>query len=166
MRRLARVTLAAALFVLPYAAQAAPLHWTASGTSAVIEPSTIANAGFANGGLSYLSSSTATSSVQAYWNVSNPTGSETPAWTTLEVGYSRPANSNVQIILWEVDPCTGHRTSLCNWVSVAGAKQICTTCTFPASTFNFSTNIYVVEATLTRTTSFLTDPTVFTLRIY
>lgn len=163
MRLFARVALAAALFVLPYAAQAAPLHWTATGTSAVIEPSTISDAGFANGGLSYLSSSSSTGPVQAYWNVTNPTGTETPAWTTLEVGYKQPANSTVQIILWKVDPCTGHRTSICNSFSTNGT---CLICTFPSTTFNFSTNLYVVEATLTRTTSFLTDPTVYTLRLY
>ncbi len=165
MRLFARFALASILFVLPLAAYAGPLHWTATGNSAAVEPATVNSAGFANGGFSFLNGSTATI-VQAYWNVTNTTGTETPAWTTLEVGYSQPANSTVVMILSKVDPCTGHKTEICSFAGVSGAQRTCMTCTFPSNSFDFSTNLYVIEASITRTTTFSNYPTVYTLRIY
>jgi hypothetical protein len=94
------------------------------------------------------------------------TGTETPAWTTLEVGYSQPANSTVAMSLVEMDPCTGHQTTICTFAGVSGTQQVCKTCTFPSTAFDFANKLYVVEAHLTRTSTFNTFPTVYTLRIY
>lgn len=165
MRPIAGFTLAAALLMMPLAAHAGPLHWTAVGKSAVVDPPTVANAGFANGGFTFLNGSTATF-VYGYWNVTNTTGTETPAWTTLEVGYSQPANSTVQIDLVEMDPCTGSPTTICSFSGVSGAQKVCKTCTFPSNTFDFANKLYLVEAHITRTTTPNNFPTVWTLRIY
>lgn len=166
MRLIARFVFAAViLFVVSVTAHAGPLHWTAVGTSAAVEPATVGYAGFANGGLSYLNGSSSTGPVQGYWNVTNTTGTETPAWTTLEVGYSQPTNSTVQILFFSVDPCTGRRTGICNFVTGVTSGPTCKTCTFPSNTFDFATNLYVIEANLNRTTP-QANPIVYTLRIY
>jgi len=165
MRQIARFALAAALLMLPLAAHAGPLHWTAVGVSAAVEPASILDAGFANGGFSFLNGSTGTV-VQGYWNVTNTTGTETPAWTTLEVDYSQPANSTVQILFFEVDPCTGARRQICNFFGVSGAQKVCKSCSLPSGTFDFANKLYVVEASITRTTTQNNFPTVWTVRIY
>jgi len=158
-----RLVLAALLLMLPLSAQAANLHWTAVGSTGTVDPS---SNGYTYTGAGITYSFSGTFSIQARYNVVNPTGTETPAWTTLEMGYTDPASGGGSVLaqLIQVDPCTGATSTICT-VSSVNATQSCRSCTFSASTINFSTKLYFVQVILNRsnTNQF---PTLYTLRIF
>jgi hypothetical protein len=168
MSKLTRFALiAAVLLLLPLAAQAAPLHWTAVASTGTVDPNSNGIYGYSGAGgspaLGYNSSGSLVSITSRY-NVTNTTGTETPAWTTFEMGYTDPtAGGAVVARLYQVDPCTGNTTQICQINSVT-ATQSCRSCTFSASTFNFSTETYMVVVSIIRTSS-TQFPLLYTLRI-
>ncbi len=166
MQSRTRISLVALLLLLPLAAaQAVPLHWTAVGSAGTIDPTFNNGGGYVYTGAGINFGSTGTNSILARYNVVNPTGTETPAWTTLEMGFSDPtAGGGVSTSLVQVDPCTGNTTTICT-VSSVTATQSCRTCTFANTTFNFGTKLYYVQVTLNRTSTF-NSPVLFTLRLF
>jgi hypothetical protein len=162
MQSRTRIALAALLLLLPLAAaQAVPLHWTAVGSGGTVDP-TFNGGGqvYTGAGVSPVGSST---SLLVRYNVVNPTGTETPAWTTLEMGYTDTGGGGgVVAQLVQVDPCTGNTTTICS-VGSTTATQSCRTCTFANTTFNFATKLYYVQVILNKGT---TTSTLYTLRLF
>lgn len=157
----------AALFLaaLPLAAQTGT--WTAVGSTGVVDESAAGIYAFGTTNLTYLSTSGSTAPIIARYNVTNTWGvSDTPPWTTLEMGYfdSTPATS-VRADLFQVDPCTGNQTLLCSVTSIDSTINTCARCSFSAG-INFATKLYYVQVTLTRTSGTVPPPSLFTLRIF
>ena len=71
--------------------------------------------------------------------------------TTLELGSLDTGSGSVSATLYEVSRCTGDIVTICTVTSTTQSTADCNTCTFPNTTFNFSTNLYYVIVTLLRT---------------
>jgi hypothetical protein len=157
-----RIALIAVLLLLPLAAaQAVPLHWTAAGSTGVVDP-TFNGGGyvFTGAGVSPVST---TPTLLLRYNVVNPTGTETPAWTTLEMGYTDTGSGGgLSARLMQVDTCTGNVTEICS-VNSTTATGSCRSCTFANTTINFGTKVYYVQVSLVKST---TTPTLYTLRLF
>jgi len=157
-----RIALIAVLLLLPLAAaQAVPLHWTQVGSAGTIDPT------FNGGGVVYtgagVSPVAAVPSLIVRYNVVNPTGTETPAWTTLEMGYTDTSGGGgVNARLMQVDTCTGNVTEICS-IGSTTATGSCRSCTFPNTTINFGTKVYYVQVGLVKGS---TTPTLYTLRLF
>jgi hypothetical protein len=108
----------------------------------------------------------ATGTIIARYDVVNTAVPSTPMppWNTFEMGYTMPAGSAVVATLYRVFPCTGQVEVICQINGVAG--HTCDCCFFNAGAFNYLTNLYMVQVTLTRPTSDVMAPTVCTLRVY
>lgn len=160
-----RIALIAVLLLLPFtAAQAVPLHWTAVGSAGTVDPV------FTGGGYVYtgagitFSAGGGGSSILARYNVVNPTGTETPVWTTLEMGYTDTGGGGgVLAQLIQVDPCTGNTTTICS-IGSTTATQSCRSCNFANNVINFSTKLYYVQVILNKTGS--ASSVLYTLRIF
>jgi hypothetical protein len=164
MRVPVRIALVVLLSMLPFAAHAQPLHWTAVGSTGTVDPQSTGIYLFTGAGITY-NSSGSTVSILARYNVTNTTGTETPSWTTLEMGYTDPSSGGgVLAQLIQVDPCTGNTTTICSVNSVTATKS-CRSCTFASNTINFSTKLYYVQVILNRTST-TQFPTLYTLRIF
>lgn len=109
---------------------------------------------------------TATGTIIARYDVVNTAVPSTPVppWTTFEMGYTMPAGTTVTAVLYRVFPCTGQVEEICRINGIAG--HICDCCFFNAGSFNYLTNLYMVQVTLTRPTTGVAPPTVCTLRVY
>jgi hypothetical protein len=109
---------------------------------------------------------TAAGAITAHYDVVNTAVPSTsmPPWTTFEMGYTMPAGTTVVATLFRVVPCTGQVEQICVINGVAG--DTCDCCSFAAGAFNYLTNLYMVEVTLTRPNTNFAVPTVCTLRIY
>ena len=168
MRTISRLLVAACL-LLPAAANAVAPPWIAAGASGSINPGnewytfspgnpSVGIAPFFatgtilvwnQGGITFSSSYTGTGTFSVTYNVTSPQAS--PGWNAFEIGYSGISGSGpyVAATLYEVDPHTGNRTSLCNVGSPVGSTyQGCDLTT--AMTFN-NTKAYYVQVDLTRT---------------
>lgn len=162
-----RIALIAVLLLLPLAAaQAVPLHWTAVGSGGTVDP-VFNNGGgyvYTNAGITFAGGGAGNNTILARYNVVNPTGTETPAWTTLEMGYTDTgAGGGVLAQLIQVDPCTGNTTTICS-IGSTTATQSCRSCTFANNVINFSTKLYYVQVLLNRTST--TQSVLYTLRIF
>ena len=87
----------------------------------------------------------------------------TPPWTIFEMGYSMPPNTNVTATLYRVFRCTGQAQVICTINGQLG--QNCSCCFFPPNSFNYLTELYMVEVTLSRPPG-ADLPRVCTLRVY
>jgi hypothetical protein len=86
-----------------------------------------------------------------------------PPWTIFEMGYTMPAGTTVTAILYRVFRCNGQVQEICRINGLAG--QTCRCCFFPQGSFNYLTELYMVEVRLSRPTG-AAAPTVCTLRVY
>ena len=86
-----------------------------------------------------------------------------PPWTTFEMGYTMPAGTNVTARLLRVFRCNGQVTEICRIDGIQG--QTCRCCFFNQGSFNYLTDLYMVEVTLSRPTG-AAAPSVCTLRVY
>jgi hypothetical protein len=139
-------------------------HWTSVCSAGAIDESGFGRFVFSNSSLTFATG--ATGPVSARYNVTNTSTSNIPPYTTLELGSLDTSTfGSVHATLYEVTPCTGAITAICTVTSTTQATADCNTCTFPNTTFNFSTNLYYVLVTLLRTSSNATIRA-NTLRIY
>jgi hypothetical protein len=86
-----------------------------------------------------------------------------PPWTIFEMGYTMPAGTTVTATLYRVFPCTGQVQAICTINGQLG--QTCSCCFFPPNSFNYLTNLYMVEVSLSRSTG-AAAPKVCTLRVF
>jgi hypothetical protein len=176
MRSVSRWILVLALLALPLPilAQVNPV-WTAVMTTGAIDEVnyTPVNFSFNGGGgagsasLGFLGASV-NPAIVARYNVTNLGGTSNPGWTTFELGAidtSNAAGNQVQARLIQVKPCTGTQQVLCTITSVLSNNGMCTPCTFPATTFDFTTYLYYVEVTVSRTSPGINEQAT-SLRIY
>jgi hypothetical protein len=98
-------------------------------------------------------------------NTSNAFGTQTPAWTILELGYTDASTfGSVTAYLWKVTPCTGEKVLLCSVTSLDNGTG-CNFCQFANNSFNFLTNLYYVGVEVSRSSP-NANPILHTLRIY
>ena len=104
--------------------------------------------------------------IQARYDVVNTAVPSTPVppWNTFELGYVAALPSTVTAVLYRVFPCSGQRVEICRIVSDNSPGPVCKKCTF-APSFNYITELYMVEVTLTRPEG-APLPQVCTLRVY
>jgi hypothetical protein len=146
--------------VLPLAANAG-VDWTSCGACGTIDSSSAGIYAYSNDGVSY-NSTGSTATLEARYNVVDVDGSNSPGWTTLEIGYDTvTATSTITAYLYAVKPSTNNRTLVCSVTS--STTQSTNTCTFTA--LDFSTNIYYVQVAINRASS-AQFPTLDTLRIF
>jgi hypothetical protein len=162
------VLAAAALIFTAFTASAQTGTWTAVGSTGTVDPTQVALFGVIGGtrlGFNPAGGSSAGVLV-ARFNVTNTWGggvSDTPPWTTLEVGaVNSSAFDPVAATLYRVTPCTGARTAICTATNTI--SNSCVSCSFANTTFNFATFLYYVEVSISRTTGTGT-PQLATLRI-
>jgi hypothetical protein len=160
-----------ALFLAAFAASAQTGTWTAVGSTGTVDPTQVAKFGVFSGtrlGFNPAIGSNA-DILTVRFNVTNTWGggsTDTPPWTTLEVGALNTSLDPVAATLYQVNRCTGARTAICTARNdIAGSAGACVSCTFPSGTvINFGANLYYVEVTITRSTGTGT-PQLSTLRI-
>jgi hypothetical protein len=161
-----RSCLAVALLIL-YSLAARADHWTAVASTGAVDESAAGIFQFSGQSFSHLAGSGSTLPVVARYNVTNTTGTETPAWTTLELGYT-DANANNQVVarLIQVSPCTNTQQVLCTVTSSDSTVPTCKTCQFSVP-INFTNFLYFVEVTVSRTVPSVNPGGIaHTLRIY
>jgi hypothetical protein len=144
--------------------------WTAVGSTGTVNPQQVGLAGVFNGTrLGFNPGGVALpGTIVARFNVTNTWGggaSNTPPWTTLEVGALNTAVDSVTATLYQVNPCTGTRTPICTAINnIAGGNGACAACTFQNTTFNFANFLYYIEVSITRVAA-NGNPQLSTLRI-
>ena len=141
-----------ALLAVPAASFAS--HWTSICSAGAIDEADLNLYAFTNSSLTFRGGATGT--VSARYNVTNTSvpGDNTPPYTTLQLGsLDTSLFGSVSATLYEVTPCTGAIAAICTVTSTTQGTPDCNTCTFANNTFNFSTNLYYVIVTLSRTSS-------------
>lgn len=165
-RKFSFLALAALLLTAALPAAAATGTWTAVASTGVVDESAVGIYSFGSTNLTYLGGSASVAPIVARYDVTNTWAvSDTPPWTTLELGYfdSSPS-STVRAELFQVDRCTGIQKLICTVNSVDFTTSTCGHCTL-AVPANFGINLYYVQVTLTRTIPTVT-PQALTLRIF
>ncbi|HVR37448.1 MAG TPA: hypothetical protein VMU84_00005, partial [Thermoanaerobaculia bacterium] len=126
--------------------------WSMPGSTGIVAPAGAFKLTFTGPTLKFNSFSTG--DIVSRYRVTNVYGSgtsKTPPWTTLTGAFlDNSANGSVTVKLIEVDQCTGDETTICTISSSDNAAIQCQTCSYSSSTFDFSTNTYYVEVTLSR----------------
>lgn len=163
-----RIT-AFALLALPLSLSAQLPAWTAIASDGSVDESnyTPVNFAFTGASLGFLGASISPTIV-AHYNVTNLAHPANPGWTTLELGAidtSAAAGNQVTATLIRVNRCTGAQLAICTTTSVTNTAGVCTPCTFPATTFDFTQFLYYVEVKISRTASTIVEQAT-TLRIF
>lgn len=163
MIRRSLLVIVAALFAMPALAASPP--WTAAGTTAVIDESSVSlyaltppYLGFNGSGLGV---------INAYFNVTDTSGAGTgvTTWNTLQISYfDNAAPSQVSATLYQLDKCNGTVTTLCSVISSDNAANVCKECTF-SNVIDFNRYDYWVTAVLYRSSTAL-QPKLFGVRIF
>jgi hypothetical protein len=173
MRQLSRWILMLTLLALPLPllSQVVPHPvWTAVASTGTVDEAnyTPVNFAFNTTSLGFLGGSIGPSVVARY-NVTNIAGFTNPPWTTLELGAldtSPVAGNQVVARLFEVKPCTGTQTLLCQTTSITPpvGGPTCTRCNF-TTPIDFTQFLYYVEVTISRTSPGIIEQAL-TLRIF
>jgi len=156
-----------ALLATALPAAAAPTgSWTAVGSTGVVDESAVGIYSFGSTNLTYLAGSPSLAPIVARYNVTNTWElSDTPPWTTLEMGYfDSNAMTSVKADFIQVNPCTGAQVVLCSVTSTDSTASVCSRCVFTA-TANFGTFLYYVQVTLSRTSAAVAAPQLLTLKL-
>ncbi|MES1239976.1 MAG: hypothetical protein ABUT39_00005 [Acidobacteriota bacterium] len=151
----------AVLCAMPSMAQTIP--WTAAGTTAVIDESSVPlyaltppYIGFNGSGVGVIT---------AYFNVTDTSGTGLPGWSTLRISYfDNAAPSQVSAALWQVDKCDGTQVQLCFVAGFDSATNTCHSCSF-TQIIDFNRYEYYIQAQLYRATTAL-QPKLFALRLF
>lgn len=148
--------------------------WTSPGsTGSIIDLTSLSKSSSSQeskGNLTF--NSTASGTITARYNVVNtavlPMNKSTgrPPWTTFEMAYIMPAGTTITATLYTLPSCQQTPVMICQIPTVASGTVRCDACTFPNTTFNYFTNIYFVEVTLTRPNTGFAAPAVCSLRVY
>lgn len=154
------LTLLAALLVAPLAAQAQP--WTGAAHTAVIDEQSLPIYQVSPGSLQYGSLSTST--IVAYYNVTDTTGTGAPSWTTIELRYYDPSPSSaVEVRLQRHS--AGSITSNGACFSVDASLITTITCSIPTPV-NFNAGfIYSVVVSVSRSSTGV-SPKFLGVRLY
>lgn len=144
------LALATLLFAaLPWTARAD--HWTAIGSSGVVDEANFTPAvNFAFNGSSLGFLGAATGSITARYNVSSSI--EFPTWNRLEITTLDTSNvGSITATLIRFTPCTGAQQIICSVTSLDNAAgPTCNACTFGVG-IDFTQFVYYVEVRMSRT---------------
>lgn len=159
--RLVFLTLLAALLVAPLTAQAQP--WTAAAHTADIDEQSLGIFQVSPGILQY-NSSGSTSSIVAYFNVTDTTATGAPSWTTIELRYYDPSpSSSVEVRLQR--HTAGSITSNGVCFSVDSSLITTMTCSIPTPV-NFNAGyLYSVLVSVSRSSTGV-NPMFLGVRLY
>ena len=156
---LSAVLLAAS--TMPSRAQTIP--WTAAGTTAVIDESSVPLYALTPPYLGFNGSGVGV--ITAYFNVTDTSATGFPGWSTLRLSYfDNAAPSQVTATLWQVDKCDGTQVQLCFVAGFDSATNTCNTCSF-TQLIDFNRYEYYIQATLYRATTAL-QPKLFAVRLF
>jgi hypothetical protein len=163
MIRRSLLVVLAALIAMPALAASPP--WTAVGTTAVIEDSSVPLYDLSPPYLHFNANGVGV--INAYFNVTDTSGSGTgiTTWNTLQMSYFDNAiPSQVSATLYQLDRCNGTVTPLCTATSSDASTNVCKSCNF-TNIIDFNRYDYWVTAVLYRAVNTL-DPKLFGLRIF
>lgn len=142
--------------------------WTAVGSTAVMDETSLGSFAFTGSFLTFLAGSPA-STIRGRFNVTNTydnnANPNVPGWTTLELGSFAPATTVVTAKLVQVDNCTGVIVTLCQ-TSNQALGNVCTTCSFAPTPVDFTNNLYYVEVDVTRPAGSNALPRLNNVRIF
>jgi hypothetical protein len=160
MIRKSLLMLFAVLLAMP--AMAATIPWTAAGTTAVIDESSVPLYALTPPYLGFNASSVG--QITAYFNVTDTSATGFPGWNTLTLSYfDNAAPSQVTAALYRVDKCDGSILQLCFVGSPDSATNTCNSCSFTQA-IDFNRYEYYIHATLYRALNTL-QPKLFALRL-
>lgn len=153
----------AALVAMPALAASPP--WTAVGTTAVIDETSVPLYELNPPYIHFKAG--AVGVINAYFNVTDTSGAGTgvTTWNTLQISYfDNAAPSQVSATLYQLDKCNGTVTPLCTVIGPDVTANSCKECTF-SNVIDFNRYDYWVTAVLYRSSSAL-DPKLFGVRIF
>ncbi|HYU34111.1 MAG TPA: hypothetical protein VEW48_18300 [Thermoanaerobaculia bacterium] len=151
----------AILVAMPALALTPP--WTAAGTTAVIDESSVPLYALTPPYLGY--NATSVGLITAYFNVTDTTATAFPAWNTLELSYFDNAlPSQVAATLFRLDKCNGTAVALCTVTSVDASTTTCNRCRF-TQLIDFTLYDYYIAATLYRNNNTV-SPKLYGLRLF
>lgn len=162
-RRNLLVVAAAALIAMPALAASPP--WSAVGTTAVIDETSVPLYELNPPYIHFSAGSVGV--IYAYFNVTDTSGAGTgvTTWNTLQISYfDNAAPSQVSATLYQLDKCNGTVTPLCQVIGPDVTANTCKECTF-SNVIDFNRYDYWVTAVLYRSSSAL-DPKLFGVRIF
>jgi hypothetical protein len=164
IRRSLSAVLVLALFLAAPVLAASP-PWTAAGTTAVIDESSVPLYALTPPYLGF--NGTGLGVINAYFNVTDTSGAGTgvTTWNTLQISYfDNSIQSQVWATLYQLDKCNGTVTPLCTVTSVDNAANVCKECSF-SNVIDFNRYDYWVTAFLYRSSTAL-QPKLFGVRIF
>lgn len=163
IRRNLFVLFAVLLAVASTPAMAATIPWTAAGTTAVIDETSVPLYALTPPYLGF--NANGVGLITAYFNVTDTSGTGFPGWSTLQLSYfDNAVPSQVTATLYRLDKCDGTVLQLCFVASPDFATNTCNTCNFTQGV-DFNRYEYYIVGTLYRAVNTL-DPKLIALRLY
>lgn len=152
------------LVLLAVPALAASPPWTAVGTTAVIDESSVSLYALTPPTLGF-SAAPSTGVISAYFNVTDTSATAFPTWNTLEISaFDNHPQSQVSATLFRLDKCNGTVTALCTATSADNTAVTCSRCTIN-NPLDFTLYDYYITVSIYRSNSSLT-PRLYGLRLY
>ena len=143
-----------AVLCLPMSAAAATIYWTSSAAGCNVAPGSPATEDLSGVGVTYAAGSTSTASISLVCNVVPTDGTNSPAWTTLTLGYSNvTAAGQVFASVSEADGTGVSRAVSCVAQNPATPTSGTVTCTLGTFAFDFTRYVYTVGITIGRSAS-------------
>ena len=152
------------LVLLAVPALAASPPWTAAGTTAIIDESSVSLYALTPPVLGF-SAAPSTGVISAYFNVTDTSATAFPTWNTLEISaFDNHPQSQVSATLFRLDKCNGTVTALCTATSSDNTAVTCSRCTIN-NPLDFTLYDYYITVSIYRSLSSLT-PRLYGLRLY
>lgn len=152
----------AALIAMPALAASPP--WTAAGTTAVIDESSVPLYALTPPYIGF-SPAAGIGVITSYFNVTDTSASAIPGWSYLEISYfDNSPQSQVSATLFQLNKCTGAVTALCTVTSPDAAQTTCWRCNF-TQPIDFNLNDYYVTVNIYRSNTAL-NPRLYGVRIF
>jgi hypothetical protein len=156
------------MFAVLFAVTAMPvmsatIPWTAAGTTAVIDESSVPLYALTPPYLGFNANGVGV--ITAYFNVTDTSATALPGWTTLQLSYfDNAVPSQVTATLYRLDKCDGSILQLCMVASPDSTVNTCNTCTF-TQVIDFNRYEYYIVGTLYRAVNTL-QPKLFDVKLY
>ncbi|HBL29979.1 MAG TPA: hypothetical protein DD490_24330 [Acidobacteria bacterium] len=152
------------LFFASVASQAQP--WVGTSGSAVVDESAVGIYEASIGQLTYLTGSTSSSTISAYFNLTDTSATGNPSWNTLEVAYyDNSPNTLVRAQIFRVVP--GATSTVATCTSTDSSLATRRLCTFTAGAVNFNAgDAYIVAITISRSSSADPTPRFYFVRVF
>lgn len=159
-----KTCLALAAFLLSAPLFAATPPWTAAGTTAVIDESSVALYALTPPYIGF-SASAGIGVINAYFNVTDTSATAAPAWNYLEISsFDNHPQSQVSATLFRLDKCNGNVTAICTATSVDTAVTTCARCNIGTG-FDFLLYDYYVTVSIYRSSTALA-PKLYGVRLF